>query len=120
MYFDPGSHADLLKLIAEHPLAWLVSRGAGRFEATPLPMLAETNPDGALVSLLGHCSRFNAQVDDRHIAVEQLILGLVALKIAQRPGHPGAAARDWRSRHAPRPFDGRRSTGCSAGESTAV
>jgi transcriptional regulator len=74
MQFDPGTHADLLKLIAEHPLAWLVSRGTGKFEATPLPMLAETDGDGALVSLLGHCSRFNAQVSDLRADPSALLL----------------------------------------------
>ncbi len=74
MQFDPGSNADLLKLIAGHPLAWLVSRGAGRFEATPLPMLAETDGEGALVSLLGHCSRFNAQVADLRADPSALLL----------------------------------------------
>ncbi|TGX55763.1 FMN-binding negative transcriptional regulator [Sphingomonas gei] len=74
MKFDPGTDADLLKLIAEHPLAWLVSRGAGRFEATPLPMLAETDAEGALVSLLGHCSRFNAQVADLRADPSALLL----------------------------------------------
>lgn len=74
MHFDPGSNADLLKLIAEHPLAWLVSRGAGGFEATPLPMLAEQNADGGLASLLGHCSRFNAQVADLRADPSALLL----------------------------------------------
>jgi len=74
MHFDPGTNADLLKLIAEHPLAWLVSAGAGSFEATPLPMLAEIGPDGRLVSLLGHCSRFNAQVDDLRANPSALLL----------------------------------------------
>lgn len=62
MQFPSGSTADLLKLIAEHPLAWLVNHGNAGFDATPLPMLAETDGEGRLVSLLGHCSRRNAQV----------------------------------------------------------
>ncbi|MGF7149101.1 transcriptional regulator [Sphingomonas zeicaulis] len=62
MQFSSGSTADLLKLIAEHPLAWLVNHGSAGFDATPLPMLAETDAEGRLVSLLGHCSRRNAQV----------------------------------------------------------
>lgn len=62
MQFPSGSTADLLKLIAEHPLAWLVNHGNAGFDATPLPMLAEPDGEGALVSLLGHCSRRNAQV----------------------------------------------------------
>lgn len=74
MKFDPGTNADLLKLIAGHPLAWLVSAGPGGFEATPLPMLAETGPDGTLVSLLGHCSRFNGQVADLRANPSALLL----------------------------------------------
>jgi transcriptional regulator len=74
MKFDPGTNSDLLKLIAGHPLAWLVSAGPGGFEATPLPMLAETGPDGSLVSLFGHCSRFNAQVADLRADPSALLL----------------------------------------------
>jgi transcriptional regulator len=74
MKFDSGTNDDLLKLIAGHPLAWLVSAAAGRFEATPLPMLAETGPDGSLVSLFGHCSRFNAQVADLRANPSALLL----------------------------------------------
>lgn len=66
MKFLPGSSDDLLRLIAEHPLAWLVSNSSRGFEATPLPLVAETNADGELVALIGHCSRFNAQVEDLH------------------------------------------------------
>ncbi|PZQ51025.1 MAG: FMN-binding negative transcriptional regulator [Novosphingobium pentaromativorans] len=62
MKFPSGSAQDLLKLIGDHPLAWLVSAREGRFQAIPLPLLAETDSSGELVSLLGHCSRSNAQV----------------------------------------------------------
>lgn len=62
MQFPTGTAQDLLKLIAEHPLAWLVSTHEGRFDALPLPLLAQTGADGELVSLLGHCSRANVQV----------------------------------------------------------
>jgi transcriptional regulator len=55
---------DLLRLIAHHPLAWLVSISGRGFDATPLPLLAETDTDGELIALIGHCSRFNAQVED--------------------------------------------------------
>lgn len=62
MKFPSGSAQDLLKLIGDHPLAWMVSAREGRFQAIPLPLLAETDALGELVSLLGHCSRSNAQV----------------------------------------------------------
>jgi transcriptional regulator len=74
MKFLPGTTDDLLRLIAEHPLAWLVSNSSRGFEATPLPMLAETNADGELVALIGHCSRFNAQVEDLQIDGRALLL----------------------------------------------
>jgi transcriptional regulator len=57
--FAPRSPADILALIAAHPLAWLVSRD---FDATPLPLLAECDDEGRLVSLFGHYARRNPQV----------------------------------------------------------
>lgn len=59
MSFTPKSHADVLALIAEHPLAWVVSRD---FDATPLPLLAELDEEGRLRSLIGHYARRNPQV----------------------------------------------------------
>jgi len=44
------------RLIATYPLAWLVSR---RFSASPLPLLAECDEQGAIVALFGHCARSN-------------------------------------------------------------
>ncbi len=49
--FDPRSPNDITRLIAENPLAWIVSTD---FQATPLPLVAETDEDCAIVSLLGH------------------------------------------------------------------
>lgn len=74
MKFEKGRVPDLIKLIGDYPLAWLVSHGAGGFDATPLPMLAETDADGELVSLLGHCSRANAQVADLRADPSALLL----------------------------------------------
>lgn len=59
MSFSPGSAHDVVALIAEHPLAWVVSRD---FDATPLPLLTECDNEGRLVSLFGHCARRNPQV----------------------------------------------------------
>jgi transcriptional regulator len=44
------------RLIGEYPLAWVVSR---RFNASPLPLLAEVDDQGAIVALFGHCARSN-------------------------------------------------------------
>jgi transcriptional regulator len=63
MKFPSGTAQDLLKLIREHPLAWLVSAQGGHFQAIPLPLLAETDASGKLTSLFGHCSRANPQVE---------------------------------------------------------
>jgi transcriptional regulator len=59
MSFQPRSPSDIIALIAAHPLAWVVSRD---FDATPLPLLAECDGDGKLVSLFGHYARRNPQV----------------------------------------------------------
>jgi transcriptional regulator len=57
--FAPHSDADIARLVAEHPLAYVVSRD---FQATPLPLIAETDAAGAIVSLFGHLARRNPQV----------------------------------------------------------
>ena len=49
------------RLIDEYPLAWVISRA---FSASPLPLLAERNDNGKVVSLLGYCSRRNPLVKD--------------------------------------------------------
>ena len=74
MKFPSGSDQDLLRLIGEYPLAWLVSARDGHFQAVPLPLLAETNGSGELVSLLGHCSRTNPQVEHLRADPRALVL----------------------------------------------
>ena len=59
MSFSPRSASDVVALIAADPLAWVVSRD---FDATPLPLLAECDDEGRLVSLFGHYARRNPQV----------------------------------------------------------
>jgi transcriptional regulator len=59
MSFEPRSASDVVALIGAHPLAWVVSRD---FDATPLPLLAECDAEGRLVSLFGHYARRNPQV----------------------------------------------------------
>jgi transcriptional regulator len=60
--FQPRDAADLVRLIAEYPLAWVVSQGDAGFGATPLPLLGETDSAGRIVSLLGHFALANPQV----------------------------------------------------------
>jgi transcriptional regulator len=53
---------EILRLIDEHPLAWIVSHGASGFGATLLPFLAEQGDDGRIITLLGHFASSNPQV----------------------------------------------------------
>ncbi len=59
---DPfaGGPDDVSALIAEFPLAWVTTRNARNAEvATLLPMLANLDAEGRVVSLLGHMARRN-------------------------------------------------------------
>ena len=60
--FAARSEADLLRLIAEHPLAWVVSQVQEGYGATPLPLLAETDAAGRIVALFGHFALSNPHV----------------------------------------------------------
>lgn len=61
--FVPHDPADVPALISTHPLAWIVSNGAGGFAATPLPLLAELDEEGRVAALFGHFARANPHVD---------------------------------------------------------
>lgn len=69
--YDPRDATDVRQLIAEYPLAWLVS---GDFHASPLPLIAETDDSGAVVALFGHCALRNALVSDFRANPRGLIL----------------------------------------------
>lgn len=60
--FVPHAPGDVIELIGAYPLAWIVSNGDDGFAATPLPLLAETDGDGSIRSLLGHFARRNPHV----------------------------------------------------------
>jgi transcriptional regulator len=62
MIFDSRSEADILRLVDEYPLAWVVSAGTSGFGASPLPLLAETDCTGRIASLVGHVALANPQV----------------------------------------------------------
>lgn len=90
MNYEPRSEADLLRLIAEHPLAWVVSQGAAGFAATPLPLLAETDDSGRLVSLLGHFALSNPQVEALRASPRAAILfsgpqGYISPELVSQP-----------------------------------
>jgi acetyl esterase/lipase/predicted FMN-binding regulatory protein PaiB len=59
--FQPLSSRDIVDLVAEQPLAWIVSGTAGALSATPLPVQVECDADGQPVRLIGHFARSNAQ-----------------------------------------------------------
>ena len=56
------SDADVLRLMRQQPLAWIVSGSAESFRASLLPVLAQTDAEGRLVRFAGHFSRHNDQL----------------------------------------------------------
>jgi transcriptional regulator len=62
MKYPPRDPYDVVTLIDQNPLCWLVSAGAAGFGASPLPLLAECDADGSLVALFGHMAIANPQV----------------------------------------------------------
>ena len=84
---DPRDPADARRLIADYPLAWLVSRD---FHASPLPLIAETDDRGVVVALFGHCARRNPIVADFTADPRGLILfngpaGYVPTRLLSKP-----------------------------------
>lgn len=55
------SDADLLRLVRQQPLAWVVSGTEENFRASLLPILAETDAGGRVARLVGHFARSNDQ-----------------------------------------------------------
>lgn len=49
--------ADVRRLIAEYPLAWMIAPGAPADTATLLPMIGRYDDAGGLTALIGHMSR---------------------------------------------------------------
>jgi len=91
MSFEPRTEADLLQLIEEYPLAWIVSVGTSGYGATPLPMLAEPRPDGKIASLLGHFALSNPHVAMLRSAPQATILfmgpqGYISPELVSKPG----------------------------------
>lgn len=61
--FAPRSDADIDRLIAAQPLAWVVSGFGAEVRATPLPIRPHHGADGRLEQLLGHFARSNPQLE---------------------------------------------------------
>ena len=92
MVFEPRSEADLLLLIEEYPLAWVVSvGGAVGCGATPLPLLAETDAAGRVNALFGHFAVSNPQVTQLRADPRAKILftgpqGYISPEFVSQPG----------------------------------
>lgn len=71
--FDPRTPDDVLTLVRSQPLAWVISLDLAA-PATPLPLLAECDADGRIVSLFGHFARRNPQVAALQASPRALIL----------------------------------------------
>jgi transcriptional regulator len=59
--FSPRSDADIVRLVNEHPLAWIVPRGDLSY-AMPMPLRIERVEDGRIATLVGHAPRHFPQV----------------------------------------------------------
>jgi transcriptional regulator len=60
--FGPHSSQDLVRLVRENPLAWIVSGAGETFAASLLPLLPKLAGDGRLIALAGHFPRAHPQV----------------------------------------------------------
>lgn len=59
--YAPRAPGDVLRLVREHPLAWLVSGHGADARATLLPFLPVLSAEGMLTGLSGHLPRANPQ-----------------------------------------------------------
>lgn len=60
--FQPARPSEIDRLVAEHPLATLVSSDAGQMLATPLPLVLQRDPETGAGHLIGHLSHRNPQL----------------------------------------------------------
>lgn len=56
--YAPKSAGQVLRLVTEHPLAWVISDAGGEFRASPLPLRPRV-ADGRIEALEGHLARSN-------------------------------------------------------------
>lgn len=57
--FERFDAADVQKLVADYPLAWVCGGGAAAMEASLLPLIGVYDDRGELVELIGHLMRSN-------------------------------------------------------------
>ena len=74
--FQPRDPRDVGALIAESPLAWVVSTTPQGMRGTTLPLLAHLDCDGMVVGLEGHFARSNPQLESLRANPHALILFL--------------------------------------------
>lgn len=74
--FAPRSEAEVIRLIEQNPLAWVVSHGGESLTATPLPLRAVNDAQGHIERLVGHFARSNSQVEALRRDPRALILFL--------------------------------------------
>ena len=61
--FVPASGQDVVRLVHEYPMAWIVTTHEGDTLATPLPLRPVCNDRDEIVELLGHFARRNPHVE---------------------------------------------------------
>ena len=71
--FAEWRDADIVKLVDENPLAWIISI-ADPAIATPMPLLLETDSDGKPVTVMGHLPRVHPLVATLKAAPQTLLL----------------------------------------------
>jgi predicted FMN-binding regulatory protein PaiB len=59
--FAPKEEGQVLRLVLEHPLAWVVSQGGEGLRASPLPLRPRVGRGGRIEALEGHIPRSNPQ-----------------------------------------------------------
>lgn len=72
--FERCSERDCADLMTAYPLAWVCTRDGDARHASLLPLLAEHDREGKLVSLLGHMARRNPLASALHRDPRALIL----------------------------------------------
>lgn len=70
--FGARSDGDVLRLVTEHPLAWVVAREG--MAATPLPVRPLLDGEGRLTGLISHLSRRNPQLEVMRAAPRATLL----------------------------------------------
>ncbi|MEZ5498107.1 MAG: FMN-binding negative transcriptional regulator [Steroidobacteraceae bacterium] len=86
--FEPRAHSDVLQLIAEYPLALLVSQD---FQVSALPLIVDEASQDGVRSLLGHIAKRNPQLPalrerPRALALFNGPQGYVSGRMVSKPG----------------------------------